>query len=199
MTAAIRFLAIAAGAALLFGCASRDLVVVLPESDGHVGAVSVGTGSNEVLLDKAYRAAHPGQGSNPAKAFTVDPARVNRIFGPALAALPAAPRTFRLYFKNDSTELTPESAPKFEQVFADIARRPAPEIVVTGHTDTVGKVEDKDQLSLDRARAVSELFVQRGISRTSITIAGRGDRELAVATNDQVPEPRNRRVEVTVR
>jgi len=199
MTAVIRVLMIAAGAALLLGCASSDLVVVLPESDGHVGAVSVGAGPNETLLNKAYLAAQPRQGSNPAKAFTVDQARVNRIFGPALAALPTPPRTYRLYFKNDSTELTPESTPKFEQVFADIARRPAPEIVVTGHTDTVGKVEDKDQLSLDRARAVSELFVQRGIPRTSITIAGRGDRELATPTGDQVPEPRNRRVEVTVR
>ena len=60
-------------------------------------------------------------------------------------------------------------------------------------------MEDKDQLSMDRAKAVAELFVQRGIPRKSITIAGRGSRELLVRTDDQVPEPRNRRVEITVR
>lgn len=184
---------------LLAGCASRDLVVVLPESNGHVGAVEVEPGPNQTVLNKAYLAARPRPGANPAKVFTIDEARVNRIFGPALAALPAPPKTYRLYFENDSTVLTADSQPRFEAVFADIAARSAPEIVVTGHTDTFGTVEENDALSLDRAREVSELFVQRGIPRSAIKIAGRGSRELAAPTGDQVHEPLNRRVEITVR
>jgi outer membrane protein OmpA-like peptidoglycan-associated protein len=195
--AAARLAMAALGAALLAGCATRDLVVVVPEADGHVGAVQVGAGRDRILLDKAYAAARPGSGA--AHGFTADGEQVRRVFGPTLAALPAAPKSFRLYFKNDSVELMPDSRPEFERVFAEVASRSAPEIVVTGHTDTVGKVEDKDELSRDRARTVAELFVQRGIARASITVAGRGSRELLVHTEDQVPEPRNRRVEITVR
>lgn len=197
MTRADRLLPIVVGGALLSSCASGDLVVVIPETNGHVGAVAVGPGPNETLLDKAYLAARPG--SSPHRVFTLDQDRVNRIFGPALAALPAPPKTYRLYFKNDSAELMPDSRAAFEQVFADVASRQSPELVVTGHTDTVGTVEDNDQLSLERAIAVSELFVQRGIPRTTISVAGRGARELAIPTGDNTREPRNRRVEVTVR
>jgi outer membrane protein OmpA-like peptidoglycan-associated protein len=190
--------AILLGASMLAGCASRDLVVVLPERDGHVGAVMVGpAGPDQVVLDRAYAAAHPGP--NGARPFTSNSAKVDREFGPALAALPAPPATFRLYFLNDSTEMTPNARENFEKVFAEIAHRPAPEIVVTGHTDTVGKPEDNDKLSYDRAAAIAELFAARGVPRDSITVAGRGDRELLIPTADQVPEPRNRRVEITVR
>ena len=192
-----RTVAILLGAAVLASCASSDLVVVLPEHDGHVGAVVVAPGPGQVVLNKAYAGARPGPGG--ARTFTSNSDRINREFGPALAALPARPTVFRLYFLNDSTEMTPEAHEAFEKVFAEIAHRPAPEIVVTGHTDTVGKPEDKDKLSYDRAEAIAELFAARGIPRDTITIAGRGDRELLKPTADQVPEPRNRRVEITVR
>jgi len=191
--------AVAIAATLLVGCASRNLVVVLPESDGHVGAVMVRPGQNETVLDKAYLAAHPRSGAGRIKAFTISPARVNRIFGPTLAALPQAPKTYDLYFQNDSVELQEGSRASFEQVFADIAARPAAEIVITGFTDTVGSADDNDRLSLERAKAVSELFVQRGVPRESIVTAGRGSRELARPTGDNVAEPLNRRVVITVR
>ena len=192
-----RAAAIALAGAVMAGCASSDLVVVLPEPDGHVGAVMVGPGRGQVVLDKPYAAAHLGSGG--ARTFSSNDARVKSEFGSALAALPARPSVYRLYFLNDSAEMTPAAHEAFEQVFAEIARRPAPEIVVTGHTDTVGQPKDNDQLSYDRAQAIAELLVARGIARDSITIAGRGDRELLKPTGDQVPEPRNRRVEITVR
>ena len=196
--AALRPLMILIAAALLCGCATRDLVVVIPDrSDGHIGAVTVEAGSSKTVLDKAYSAAQPRPGA--VNAFTSDEGRVNRIFGSALKGLPTPPKNYRLYFENDSTVLMPSSRAAFEQVFTEIAVRTVAEIVVTGHTDTVGTVEQKDELSMDRAKAVAELFVQRGILRPSITIAGRGSRELLVRTDDQVPEPRNRRVEITVR
>lgn len=196
--AAVRTGIIALIAALASGCATRDLVVVIPDrGDGHIGAVTVEAGSGKTVLDKAYSAAQPRRGA--VNAFTSDAGRVNRTFEQALKALPTPPKNYRLYFENDSTVLMASSRAAFEQVFTEIAARAVAEIVVTGHTDTVGTVEDKDQLSMDRAKAVAELFVQRGIPRKSITIAGRGSRELLIHTDDQVPEPRNRRVEITVR
>ncbi len=68
-----------------------------------------------------------------------------------------------------------------------------------GHTDRVGTVPYNDALSLRRADRVRNDLVQLGIPSDRITVAGRGEREPIVATEDEVPEPRNRRVEITVR
>jgi outer membrane protein OmpA-like peptidoglycan-associated protein len=38
-----------------------------------------------------------------------------------------------------------------------------------------------------------------GVARDSIQVAGRGEREPLVPTPDEAAEPRNRRVEITVR
>jgi outer membrane protein OmpA-like peptidoglycan-associated protein len=42
-------------------------------------------------------------------------------------------------------------------------------------------------------------LVKLGIAESRIQIAGRGEREPLVPTADEVSEPRNRRVEVSVR
>jgi outer membrane protein OmpA-like peptidoglycan-associated protein len=107
--------------------------------------------------------------------------------------------SFLLYFLEARDELTPESRQVMQQVFAEIARRPAPEIVVIGHTDRVGAVPYNDALSLRRAAKVRDDLVKLGIPADRIQIAGRGEREPLVTTEDEVPEPRNRRVELSVR
>ncbi|MGH8751809.1 MAG: OmpA family protein, partial [Burkholderiales bacterium] len=89
--------------------------------------------------------------------------------------------------------------PIVPEVFAEIARRPAPEVVVIGHTDAVGTLEYNDTLSLQRAKKVRDDLVKLGIPTEHIRVAGRGKRELLVPTRDEVSEPRNRRVEISVR
>jgi outer membrane protein OmpA-like peptidoglycan-associated protein len=124
---------------------------------------------------------------------------VQAIFGTALAARPIPPASFTLYFVSDSDQLTDESRAAFEAVFAEVARRPAAEVVVTGHTDTIAPNDYNDRLSLQRAKAVRKLFVGRGLPSDSVVAAGRGEREPLVATGDGVREAKNRRVEITVR
>ena len=194
MARSFRRLAPLVGAALLSACASNDLVVVLPAADGHIGGVVVQQGDKKILLDKPYAAA--GDGAAP---VTVDANQVNQIFGSTLAARPIPPKSYTLYFLADSNELVPDSRAAFEDVFTEIARRKASEIVVTGHTDTMGTPDYNDKLSLARAKSVSKLFTDRGLPAASVIAVGRGERELLVQTKDQVPEPRNRRVVITVR
>ena len=68
-----------------------------------------------------------------------------------------------------------------------------------GHTDSVGSMESNDVLSLQRAETVRKFILQAGIQATSMEVAGRGERELAVPTGDEVAEVRNRRVEINLR
>ena len=56
-----------------------------------------------------------------------------------------------------------------------------------------------DDLSLQRAERVRELLAKSGIDAGKITVSARGEREPLIPTADDVPEPRNRRVEVNVR
>jgi outer membrane protein OmpA-like peptidoglycan-associated protein len=85
------------------------------------------------------------------------------------------------------------------RMLEELRRRPAADIVVIGHTDRVGAEEGNDELSLQRAERVKSDLASQGIPPERIRAAGRGEREPVVATEDNVDEPRNRRVEISVR
>jgi outer membrane protein OmpA-like peptidoglycan-associated protein len=85
------------------------------------------------------------------------------------------------------------------ELFAEVAKRQAVEVQVTGHTDTLGKESDNDRLSEERAQAIREMLIAQGLKSNFIRAVGRGERELLIPTPDNVREPRNRRVEVIVR
>jgi outer membrane protein OmpA-like peptidoglycan-associated protein len=181
--------------ALLAGCAS-DEVVVLPE-DGTMGGVVVEQGGEKTVLDKPY--AEASNGFLSTSHGTSSAAEVQASFGDALAAQPIPPKRYTLYFVEGSDELVPDSKEAFEDIFKEIAARKAAEIFVTGHTDTVGSPKDNDRLSRERAVSVEKLFIARGISADALVAAGRGERELLVPTPSNTPEPKNRRVVITVR
>jgi outer membrane protein OmpA-like peptidoglycan-associated protein len=195
----------ALGAGLLAACASNhNLVVVVPEPDGHVGAVVVHAGKSTAVLDQAYAAAAPAPRSvHRLKAGAVDAAKLKAMFGDALAALPAAPTSRTLFFENDSLTLTAQSEADLRALLDTIKTRKAVEIVVTGHTDTMGTDDYNDELSRERADAVKltllPILKQYGVDAGSVISVGRGKRELLIQTPDQTAEPRNRRAEITVR
>jgi OmpA-OmpF porin, OOP family len=183
---------------LLASCASRQsLFVVLPNPDGSSGAVTIDDGKKKVELDKPYAAGEVRAGvAAPVK---VDQAQVQQIFGNALAAQPVLPSHFVLYFEKNSDTLTPDSQRQYQAVFEDIKRRPVYEVEVIGHTDTLGTLQHNQELSMSRADMIRERLVHDGISTGSVSVAGRGQLDLAVKTGPQVDEPKNRRVEITVR
>lgn len=177
----------------------QDHVTLLPDSTGKVGAVFVKTAKGEQLLNTAYASAEVSSRGHLTTRQD-EAGAVRDRYQMALAALPPKPASFTVYFVSGSdTELTPESVPVLEQVKAELASRPAPEIAVIGHTDRVGKVEDNDALSIRRATNVRAILASVGVQGTSIEIAGRGEREPLVPTADEVAEEKNRRVEINLR
>ncbi len=70
---------------------------------------------------------------------------------------------------------------------------------MTGHTDTTGNAQNNVELAMRRANVVRSMLVQTGLSTLMIDVRSHGEAELLVPTADNVSEPRNRRVEITVR
>jgi outer membrane protein OmpA-like peptidoglycan-associated protein len=184
---------------LLAGCASRnDLYILLPGKDGKTGALVVESGGKKQTLDTPYAAARV-KNVGSVDGLKSSEAEVKQDFGPALEAQPKRPVSFYLYFQRDTDEFAPESKALVNQIFAEIARRPAPEVAIIGHTDRVGSMQYNDVLSLRRAERCRDELIKLGIPKVRISVAGRGAREPEVQTADQVSEPRNRRVEINVR
>lgn len=174
-------------------------VVLLPDADGKAGMVDLRTAGARRTLATPYAS---GQGTLRGNIVTrvEDGQAVQQRYASTLAARPAVPVSFTLIFESGSAvELAPEFKTVLDQLLAAVARYPAPEVTVIGHTDRVGSVTDNDQLSLQRAQTVRDKLVQAGIAASMITIAGRGEREPAVPTPDGIARAENRRVEINVR
>jgi outer membrane protein OmpA-like peptidoglycan-associated protein len=203
MTTASRMALMAVAAGLLAACAQQpayppQTVVLVPDRDGKVGTVMVTGSEGSTTLNQPYAAAR-GDAAGKIEQRAASEGEVKTTFAGAIAAQPMRPVSFLLYFQEGTDEYTPESKEAFEKVFAEVARRKVAEIAIIGHTDTVGKLEFNDALSLKRAERVRKDFTDRGVPPVAVNVAGRGEREPIVPTADEVTEARNRRVEINVR
>jgi outer membrane protein OmpA-like peptidoglycan-associated protein len=124
---------------------------------------------------------------------------VKRLFGNVLSALPVAPQRYTLYFRFESDELTPASRAVLRDIVGAVRQRPVPDVVVIGHTDTMGTPARNFQLGLKRASTVRDLLVKAGLEVSSIDVTSHGETDLLIRTPDATAEPRNRRVEIAVR
>jgi outer membrane protein OmpA-like peptidoglycan-associated protein len=126
-------------------------------------------------------------------------ADLQRIFGDALAALPPPSRRYTLYFRFDSDELTDESRALIPQILQAVAQQALPEVVVIGHTDTTGTDQSNVELGLKRANMVRTILIDARLNPSLIQVTSHGEADLLVPTANDVAEPRNRRVEITIR
>ena len=188
-------------ATLLVGCAGApkgpgSYVVLLPSPDGSVGRVLVQSPRGEQVLSQA-RQGTSLNGSTPP--FAVTPEQLQRDFGAAMAAQPALPEQFLLYFEKGGSELTAESKALLPLILEHALARTALDISVIGHSDTQGKAEANEALALKRAGVIAEQLRQLGLQAATLAVESHGERNLLVPTPDETPEPRNRRVEITLR
>ncbi|MCG8617219.1 MAG: OmpA family protein [Desulfobacterales bacterium] len=177
----------------------QELIVLVSEDDGTTVVLAVDDGEKQVVLDQHLSAAGIDSRGR-AKKTEVSKEELEETFALALSAQPDPPASFRLKFKSDSTELSPESEGVLVLLFAEVDKRGGIcEVEITGHTDRVGPLEYNDTLSLKRAEAIKKMLIERGLKSTFIRAVGRGEREPLVETEDGVRESDNRRVEILVR
>ncbi|WP_431094923.1 OmpA family protein [Polaromonas aquatica] len=189
--------------AALAGCSTGTRVVLLPQEDGTPSSVVVrareGTGA-EAVLSAPFQRATAAQGASGAPRIDqADPARVRADNAALFDMAPPKGKRYTVYFDAGGTVLTAESQKVMEDVLADALARSGGDIVITGHTDTIGTGASNDVLSAQRAQQVRQILIDRQFPAERIEAAGRGERDLAVPTADETEEPNNRRVAIEVR
>jgi outer membrane protein OmpA-like peptidoglycan-associated protein len=194
----LKFFILLAAASITAGCANTQ-VILLPDQDGKVGVVEV-SGRGSQTLSQPYQTTqttHVAGILTPAR--TLDEQKVKTDFAEALSAEPVKPANFVFYFTSGSAELTSASMRLIPRVLEAIKARNSTDIIISGHTDTVGTDDYNRKLSLRRAKAVEKILLSKGIYDEAIEVTYHGKGNPLIPTGPGVNEPRNRRVEVTVR
>ena len=174
-------------------------VVLLPDPDGRVGSVVVKSAVGEQVLSTPMASARLMPGGT-LQAGQLEAAVVRQQYASLLDATPPRALSFLVYFEfGSSVDFIAASRPVLDQLRSYLRSHPAPEIVVIGHTDRVGSVQANDLLSRQRAETVRGFLLEAGFQAGSMEVAGRGEREPLILTQDEVAEPLNRRVEINVR
>jgi len=177
----------------------QSLTVLLPDADTRsAGDASVSNASGAVDLVNERDAALATANRRPVLG-TVSEADVQRIFGDALSALPPPPQRFTVFFRFESDELTPESQALIPAILTAVKKHAVQDVVVIGHTDTMGTQPANFELGLKRAMTVRNILVDAGLDGSTIDVTSVGELDLLVKTPDEKPEPRNRRVDIAVR
>ncbi|MEO0822449.1 MAG: OmpA family protein, partial [Pseudomonadota bacterium] len=148
----------------------------------------------QAMWDQWLEALRGGAGSciSPDDAFA--------MFQEAKAACLPPPQdtNFIVYFGFNRTDLTQRAREVLDEAVDAVAAINATALSIVGHTDTVGSDSYNQRLSERRARRVAGALVDRGIPQGAMTLAGRGEKDLARVTGNNVREPLNRRVEITL-
>jgi outer membrane protein OmpA-like peptidoglycan-associated protein len=182
------------------GPPETTLIALLPDPEsGVTGHARVTNEFGAANLAKPRASTQVKSDGPPGAVSTLSEADVTRLFGAALAALPPEPKHFTLYFKFESDALTDESSLMVPEILAAVTRLAVPEVVVIGHTDTLGDRKANKALGLKRALSVKGVLVDAGIAPALIEVASHGEADLLVKTRNNRAEPRNRRVEISVR
>ena len=131
--------------------------------------------------------------------FCITPEDARALLDEALAACdPGGPANFIVYFGFDKTNLTDAARATIDEVVAAVNAMGTSALSLVGHADTVGGTGYNQGLSEARANRVANALSARGVPPGGMTLAGRSENDLAVATGDNVREPLNRRVEITL-
>lgn len=111
------------------------------------------------------------------------------------------PQNFTLdnvFFDSGKSTLRAESNKELNELAEYMSLKKTLVIEIAGHTDNVGAPEANQKLSEDRANAVKQYLVKKGIAAERIVAKGYGDSEPVADNSTTVGKQQNRRTEVRV-
>jgi len=155
--------------------------LLIPEGDTY--QVQYKTFSGDVKYDEI---AIPNEAGSYTYQFTIR-------YNPA--------KTFTLkdvFFDTGKASLRPESYKTLNEFVELMKAKPALIVEISGHTDNVGSPESNLTLSLQRANAVKNYLISKGISANRIETKGYGDTQAIDTNTTEEGRQKNRRTEVRI-
>ena len=102
-------------------------------------------------------------------------------------------------FRTGAETLGPQVVASLEELADFLDKAPEAQLLIVGHTDSVGSLEDNQSLSLRRARVVKEALVSTyGVTEGRIAVAGAGFMAPIASNLNAAGREKNRRVEVVI-
>jgi outer membrane protein OmpA-like peptidoglycan-associated protein len=111
------------------------------------------------------------------------------------------PRVFTLdnvLFDTGSASIKPSSNKELKELFDYMSLKPDLRVEIAGHTDDVGEAESNLTLSQQRAEAVRNWLIRRGITAERITAKGYGETQPVASNKTAEGKQKNRRTEVRI-
>jgi outer membrane protein OmpA-like peptidoglycan-associated protein len=103
-----------------------------------------------------------------------------------------------IFFDPNQYEIKPESGAELNAVVQLMKDNPGLHIQINGHTDNSGKAADNKTLSENRAKAVTNYLIAKGIAQGRLTFKGFGDTQPVADNASPEGRARNRRTELSV-
>lgn len=107
-------------------------------------------------------------------------------------------RINNIFFETAKSILKQESYYELENLFKLLKDNPTMEIEINGHTDNIGNTEYNLVLSKERAQAVVDYLVTKGISNSRLKSNGYGKSKPLIENNTDEARALNRRVEFII-
>jgi len=101
-------------------------------------------------------------------------------------------------FAVNSYKLRPELYPKLDSIAGFLQKNPSTRIEISGHTDSTGKEPHNLKLSENRADAVAEYIVDKGVETSRVSFNGYGSSKPIASNDNEAGRRKNRRVEILI-
>jgi outer membrane protein OmpA-like peptidoglycan-associated protein len=101
-------------------------------------------------------------------------------------------------FDFNKANLKPAAISQLAAVLQALREQPGAQILLVGHTDSIGSDAYNMGLSQRRADSVANYLVQNGVPRQSIRTEAKGESEPVASNANPQGRAQNRRVEITL-
>jgi OOP family OmpA-OmpF porin len=99
-------------------------------------------------------------------------------------------------FETGKSDIKPESQKIIDQIVEMLKANPSLKISVEGHTDNIGNAAANKTLSENRAKAVMDALISKGIDKARLTSKGWGQEKPVADNGTDDGKAKNRRVEI---
>ena len=103
-----------------------------------------------------------------------------------------------IYFETAKAVLKPESFPQLDQIIKFLESNETLRLEISGHTDNVGSLKSNTKLSEDRAKAVVDYIISKGVDAGRLESKGYAFTQPIAPNNTEEGRAKNRRVEFKI-